>query len=125
MASEFNNPIANIELNLDKSAKYVVLRTDELILTILSTLQQFDNGESFVQRYNENNYRKCMLINKQWCIWAQGFLWRHLVRPREAFNSVLRQFDVAMVGTYSVAGKVRSSSSMFLHNLMPLSGPHT
>lgn len=92
--------IANLSLN---PAMDTVIRMDELIFLILDAIKEPEAMYSLLAQCKQDGfYRDCMLVNRQWRRWAERFLWGHLTRPHDAFNAVLRQFDIPVTGSYAV-----------------------
>ncbi|KIM25709.1 hypothetical protein M408DRAFT_26034 [Serendipita vermifera MAFF 305830] len=95
MSSPICNPMVNLSFGIDFKSTLAVISADELILMILEALYNPVEPKSYMVSDNEKNYHNCMLVNRQWCKWAQRMLWKELSLPERAFDAVLQQFDVA------------------------------
>ena len=110
MNSTVSGPVDIPHLYVPFRAKCIVAETDKLLLTILYSLEDSDENNPTILFTSENKYLRFMLVNQQWCKLAQGFIWKHLSHPQQAFSAVLRQFDVPIAGSHEVTEKVRTSS---------------
>ena len=100
MLSPTSQILTRFDFNLDAGATTTVVNTDELILMILEALHEPVDTKVQCIGENEKNYRKCMLVNRKWCKWAQRLLWKDLSLPQQAFDAVIQQFDVMSKGDH-------------------------
>lgn len=113
MASPTSEIVTKFDFKLESDAKSMVVAADELILMILEAVYEPVDPQVHRLSQNEKNYRRCMLVNRKWCKWAQRFLWKDLTLPQNAFDAVLQQFDTPQVDIFENPITVSQFSTSF------------